>query len=401
MKEPEKRDIQKMLGDFGEQLRSQASVKESVLAQLKNSDVEAERVEQMATINSSSYLPKFKPGESKMFKHLSIAAAVLILVSASVVFLVLTSQTSLAQVVENIKAATSYSADIRTSRSNKESDTRHMVGKVYWQQPDTYRFDQTKVAPGETAFDIHTRRIFSSTKPGIEIDLTNKTFRRLPVFKGAKSPLLRLQQLVNFTNENSTRLEKKEIDGKLCNGFKIPIGEIDPNSGEGSVSLWIDPRNNLPAVVEFTMKNTGADEAMVFENIRWNGQFDPELFSADAPKDFTEIKQPEFNPERDLKEIVKALRSYADVTGGEYPKVEVIYGDVVRNELHAMDAADEYLEGNLGWAIMTVIMMRQEASYYGIEVDQNTPNKVLFRWKRVDGKVQVIYGNLESAIEEE
>lgn len=99
--------------------------------------------------------------------------------------------------------------------------------------------------------------------------------------------------------------------------------------------------------------------------------------------------------------MVKALRAYAKVAGGTYPKVKIIYGDVIRDQLYEMDAKAEYMEGNLGWATMAVIMRHQESSYYGIDVDENSPDDVLFRWKREDGKVQVIYGNLESAIEEE
>ena len=53
-------------------------------------------------------------------------------------FFVMVPQTSLAQVVENIKGATSYSADFKMAGPNENSKTANMTGKIYWQQPGAY-----------------------------------------------------------------------------------------------------------------------------------------------------------------------------------------------------------------------------------------------------------------------
>ena len=408
MKKPRERDIERLLTDFGAQLKSHTSLKESILSELAEAEsfsrngVLEDGGEHKATVNLRSNLtkpnlPEPDPGGTKMFKHLSIAAAILIFASVIGTFFVMVPQTSLAQVVENIKGATSYSADFKMADPNENSKTANMTGKIYWQQPGAYRMDQTIKFPG--VGKTRAIRIFSFTAPGVQVNFADKTFTRLPPFEGATSPFLKFQQIADFNPEDATPLGKKKINGKACIGFQIAADKVDSSVNAGTVNLWTDESINLPARVEMTMKNGDEDMTMVFENFCWNEGIAPELFSPEPPKGFVEKEDLPIEPERAVTEIVKALRAYAKVTGGEYPKVKVIYGDVIRDKLYEMDAKDEYMEGNFGWAVMTTYMLRKESSYHGIEVDQSTPDEVLFRWKRDDGKFQVIYGNLESAIE--
>ena len=407
MKKPSERDIEQVLSDFGAQLKSHTSLKDSILSQLADSEsvsrsgVLSDGIEHKATVNSRSNLtkpnlPKLDPGGTKMFKHLSIAAAILILMSIAGTFFMMAPQTSFAQVIENIKGATSYSADFKMAGIAANSKTTNMTGKIYWQQPGAYRMDQTVKFPGMGK--ARAIKVFSATAPGIQVNFADKTFTRLPPFEGATSPLIQFQQIADFNPEDATSLGKKKIDGKNCVGFQIAADKVDPSTNSGTVKLWIDESTDLPAVVVLTL--SGEDTTMEFENFRWNEGIAPELFNPEPPKDFVEKEDLPIEPERAVTEIVKALRAYAKVTGGEYPKVKVIYGDVIRDKLYEMDAKNEYMEGNFGWAVMSTYMRRRESSYHGIEVNQSTPNEVLFRWKRDDGKFQVIYGNLESAIEQ-
>jgi hypothetical protein len=112
---------------------------------------------------------------------------------------------------------------------------------------------------------------------------------------------------------------------------------------------------------------------------------------------------------------------YAEFSGGQYPQVKMIYGDVMLDNLYkfAGISLEQYLaaiqkdnklietdkerwnkysrisESTKNWAELNGIMRHDAtAAYNGLTVGPTDKDKVLFKWRRADGKDQIIYGDL-------
>jgi hypothetical protein len=120
-------------------------------------------------------------------------------------------------------------------------------------------------------------------------------------------------------------------------------------------------------------------------------------------------------PEEQTTEIINALKVYVKYCGGKYPPMTIVYGDVTSGRLlkaaglsnpHKVapreeqlgDEYDECSRAKLGFAHMNTIQRHNpDAAYFGKTVRPQDKDKVLFRWKRVDGRYQVLYGDLHAS----
>jgi hypothetical protein len=209
-------------------------------------------------------------------------------------------------------------------------------------------------------------------------------------------------------------LGTKTIKNVACEGYEIPLREIDQSIGEGTMTIWIDESTHLPVEYALKVYSDGEEREMRFSNFVWNPQLDPELFTTDAPAGFKNTSQESKSVSEQTKRIVEALSFYSKLSGGKYPQVKVVYGDVIRDklmELAGFEGRDrsEYLEDDnyrlllesgFGFAMMNEIMRNNpEASYHGLTVTPDDEDKELFRWKLDDGGYQVIYGDLRTVRE--
>lgn len=397
-------DTEHDLLSLGNALRKKVSLSQRVLHELDATD-ETSNPEPLSAPHLRNSL-----GEMTMFQKLSAATFAASLALLTALWLTLSAgSVSWAQVVENIRKTTSYQADVRIENlSEVDGNKSSVVGKYYWRSPRDVRME-TAMEGGLTRIEIYFR-----DKAGIEIDSQAKTYRVAAARAGASSPIMQLQNLSKFKEVAQKQLGEKSINGTLCDGFEILTSEIDSSAGDGTLTVWVNRKTQLPASIAMRISDQ-VPIVMVLENIVWNSELSDTLFSTVPPEGY-KLKEPSNWSQRTdsekLATITSALKKFAALNRGKYPQVKVIYGDVtqakmlelggytgvVRGERAKEKLFAEIMESTIGWGAMNQIMReKSSAEYHGLEVDPADANKVLFSWKNKDGATVVIYGDLRTA----
>lgn len=418
------RDIERRLKSFGKAIECNLSITDRVLKQLdretgRQSDTSLSQDSRSRSLNRSegmSAIQKFSVG--------TLAATVLF----ALLYSVTDARLTFAQVVATIQKATSYSCDLRmNARGDVGRDIAQLTGKWYWQAPDIFRFEEFRMQrDGKPDPDAREVRVFSNSKKGIELDTRDKTYVEKLPFSGPMSPIMMLQNLSDSEVAASKRLGVRVVNGIQCTGFEVELEKVDPDTGEdGKLEVWIDNRTRLPQQVSISMFDSFIPVDFVFQNFKWNEPLDQELFSVVPPTGYSPRKldaSQQRSHEQVVEGIVDAFRLYAELSGGQYPQVKMIYGDVMLDRLYkfAGISLEQYLaaigkdnkliekdkelwnkysrisQSTRNWAELNGIMRHDAtAAYNGLTVGPADRDKVLFKWRRDDGKDQVIYGDLQ------
>jgi outer membrane lipoprotein-sorting protein len=320
------------------------------------------------------------------------------------------------RMAENLRQAKSCKVTMTMTvplpqEAGKPPAMAEMTQTVYWLAPKSYRMELKggPFTPGQDTTDI-----LPAGKPGIQLDHKTKKFQREPARLGPQSPLMMLDQLSRFSGEANRKLGTKEINGQKAWGFEIDGKKIDPDAYPGPVEIWLAADSDLPVVLSYEMKSPAMPTpmAMRMENFTWNLELDPRLFDPTPPEGYTESTPKPDSVEEQVREIKEALTIYAEASGGHYPRVKIVYGDVIRDELVKMlkipwpprtieEGRDEKVakvrRATEGIATMSLIFRHNpDAAYYGKTVGPNDKDQVLFRWKLDDGRYQVLFGDLRS-----
>lgn len=328
------------------------------------------------------------------FSSMAVAAALLL-----AVWLVVAGRplSAMEQVAARIREAKSFSFEISSEIEGKS----RAGGKFYWQTPGTVRLEDTALPEGNPLV-----MIFPYRKPGIEIDQNHKTYMRVPAREGYTSPLMAVWKLGGFSGEAGKELEPRKIDERSTRGFQIAAKKIDADL-DGTLDIWVDAETNLPALVEYQMERPKAK--MTMHDFQWNEPLDDKLFDTKPPEGYADKTPKPPSVDEIAEHIREALTFYAEVMGGHYPRVKMVYGDVTMNELNEKlglkhplteeqiksDAYVKSLKATHGFAwINTILRDNADAAYHGKTVGPNDTDKVLLRWKLDDGGYHVIYGDL-------
>ena len=417
------RDIERRLRSFGKAIESNLSITDRVLEQLSSG---TSRQQDSNSSQGSHSSPLSKRGSMSSVQKFSVGA-----LAATVLFALLysvaDSRFTFAQVVASVQKATSCSYDSRmVMRKVERLDIPELKGKCYWQAPDHFRSEEYRVqSDGKPDPDTKAISIFSRSQKGIELNTKEKTYSEILPFAGPMSPLNILQNLSDSEAAASKRIGGRVINGVSCTGFEVAMEKVDPDTGEdGKLEVWIDVRTRLPQQVSISMLDSFVPVELVFENFKWNEPLNQELFSVVPPSGYSPRKldaSERRSHEQVVEGIVDAFRLYAELSGGKYPQVRFIYGDVMLDQLYkfAGISLEQYLAAiaknneliekdkelwnkysrislsTRNWAELNGIM-RHDASarYNGMTVGPTDRDKVLFKWRRDDGKDQVIYGDL-------
>jgi len=178
------------------------------------------------------------------------------------------------------------------------------------------------------------------------------------------------------------------------------------------MEIWIDTAINLQLLVRYEMKGAGYSGAILMTNFHWNVDLDPKLFDPTPPEGFGETARAASPVDEQVRKITEGLRLYAKYSGGHYPRVQMLYGDVTRDEFVKLsgapyppqkqeDLSDPRIAmvNNATWGfahINTILRENADAAYHGKTVGPDDKDKVLLRWKLDDGTYEVIYGDLRS-----
>jgi hypothetical protein len=322
------------------------------------------------------------------------------------------------KMAESIRRAKSYKVigvfEIPLVReTGKPPVTAETTSTAYWLAPKSYR---TELKGNQFTGWTDTTLIFPSGKPGIHIDHKAKKFRRVPArLQDDVSPWIMLDKLGTFSGQADRELGSKEINGKMSIGFEIDGKKIDLDAYPGPVEIWLDAESNLPVFLGYHMKSPAMSTPMTMriEDFQWNIELAPKLFEAAAPAGYVEEQKSTAEypgPEKVLEGITYALKTYAELCGGHYPRIARTFAEPVRDEMYKAagipyPASVEQMlhdkqyqrvfKAQQGFYVFNrVLQANRDTAYYGKTVGPKDKDKVLLRWKLDDGRYEVIFGDL-------
>jgi outer membrane lipoprotein-sorting protein len=353
-------------------------------------------------------------GGLSMRQKLTLAAAAAVLLACGLIWSATVSNPAYAmgQVAQTIRRARSYVYTMTTEMSSPGepglASKKFLVnGRFYWLAPGSYRIE-TSVDQGPAPQDAVL--ILPAGKPGIEIDRNKKKFVRQPARLGQISPLMMVEKLSTYSGQADKLLGTKVIEGKTARGFAIEARKIDSDTYCGPTEIWIDVESSLPLLIRYEMNTSGVPATMQMTEFRWNVDLDPKLFDPVPPEGYSENARPPSSLDDQVQKIAMGLKLYAKYSGGHYPRVKMLYGDVTRDEFVKLSGAPypprkkedsanprlkEVYDAVWGFStINTILRENADAAYHGRTVGPGDKDKVLLRWKLDDGTFSVIYGDL-------
>jgi hypothetical protein len=229
-------------------------------------------------------------------------------------------------------------------------------------------------------------------------------------------------------------LGTKRIDGREARGYLLAFDAAVPFHSDGPVEVWVDPQTDLPMDLSYQRTDTEEEGRYVAEyrltDIRWNIDFPPDQFATVAPAGLTDTTPP--TDEKDIDQIIAALKLYADLNGGEYPQIRTLDpgaksdptkqadprtmfdGQLIHDKMlqlagftgppqpaWSQDSSYQRIEaasGGFGW-LSRVLLNRFRAGFDGSELGPQEKDKVLLWWTLGgDRGYRVFYGDLRTEI---
>lgn len=282
-----------------------------------------------------------------------------------------------------------------------------MTGAWYWKAPGSVRMDMKATDPKS---GMNNTNLHPFGKPGIQIDHKTKTFTRSAARRGHMSPIMMLEGLKKYTGKADKELGAKTINGKKVLGYVIDTKKIDPNAERfGPTELWIDAETHLPVELKLKMNSPVTPVTLSFVDFKWDAKFDAKLFDITPPKGYVDATPEPRSPAEMAKSMAAALKLYAELSGGHYQRVKIVYGESIRDDMVEMaglkgqplskmvtnETYEKIMDVSRGTATISMVLRdNEDAAYYGLTVGPKDKDKVLLRWKTGDNSYYVIYGNL-------
>lgn len=390
--------IEQRLDSLGKQWRERPSMADRVLQRLEDGPVVSNK-------QPNSWLGGLTMTQRITYGSACAAALVLL------VFLTFTSSATVtfAQVAQNIASAKTYSVKLTMKMLGDDAPKNLPVSQtVHARLPDSFRrVTQQEATDGKP---MHNVNITHHDRPGIEIDHPTKSYRTIPPAKGVMPPLAMLEKLGQYSGKAQQNLGAKSIDGTKCSGFEIDLREIDPDADDGMLTVWVDTESMFPHQAEIR-RNKPVPMVLKMTDFVWNAPLDDALFDTTPPEGYVNKTKPPEPIEVQVQLMVDALKLYAKLSGGNYPKVSQVYGDTVRDEMMKMAGFNgkmdkewlqdpkfqEIMGATRGFGRITVLQRNNPNSkFFGKTVTPKDTDGVLLYWQLTDGKFHVIYGDLRS-----
>jgi hypothetical protein len=333
--------------------------------------------------------------------------------------------------VKQLRQVTSFSFELEETSDRISGENRRRIQRNdtnFWRAPASFRGKTRMVklplppAPGdagELLTDIE--EIYPPGERGILLNHTSRTFIRTRVLEPDSfpdySPVNWVQRMSKGNVTVTTDLGTKQLHGKTAHGYIVSLGHPEPDSGTNDVELWVDMETDLP--IEFRFEDKGTTETIdawtnvmrVF-NCRWNIELDDATFAMIEPVGYDDISWP--TDEKELEEVINALRLYAELSGGHYPRVTEFHGEEIYAEMLTMAASNatphseadgemllqQIQQAKVGLDCMTRFLRNKyHTGYYGMEVGPNEKEKVLLWWPvDIEDLYRVIYGDLRTEL---
>ena len=307
--------------------------------------------------------------------------------------------------------AEGYSCDVfrvKTDPAGREAAT--VKGRAFWSAPGAIRVE---FLSGNQPDSIDIAR-----RGGGGINLLPRT-RQYTRFADDPLEFRFFDLLSRPTTPGGPPVEFKTIPGRRVEEVTIPMAKLTEAELDGrTLGIKIDPASKLPVEVELTGFRP-QDEITRLTNFRWGIQ-DATLFATTPPPGYTELILPPITEEDCLAYAVFGLRTFARYNNGRYPQVPVVFvseqGEVLRQKMGldqsvggfeqpvpgqdwAATKEAEFAHGSYGLNyVQNAQTSESECRYRGESVTSRDATRVLLRWKRRDGRYQVIFGDLKTEI---
>lgn len=396
-----------------------------------------ERIEQTNTNPLLERIFKMKP-------LTKIAAAAIVIVGISAVFLFPTGGKSiaLAAVCDNVLKAQAImyeiSATITDSKAQGEMEgtvvfsNQHgmkMESTVHTKDPNLTIHQQIYVIPGKKTMVVMPElKMYQPMENPIEnFEDVNKLCNLREAFK----------ELMTQTTQQCTDLGHSEIDGIRVQGFQTiaPI-HIGDETGESITTFWVDVDTQLPVKYEMDTIVGERESHIVMDQFEWDIPVDASDFEYVIPDDYKEMGKTEtattIDPgsikllEMNDQAAIKGLEAYKEFFGRYPEKIDLVplmtsltnvgnpktelgekFLEKIKRKMETIGLDQDKLNESvmqdfivplqsLGTFYMTLVQGKKDPAYYGDRVTPDNVNAVLMRWKNDDGTYTVIFGDLSS-----
>lgn len=209
------------------------------------------------------------------------------------------------------------------SIAEASADFAEMLERI--RQASTVAFDSCFSIPGEPETKVQVLMAFPGrsrvTWPDGRIHIIDATNGKML----ALGPLTKKATLWNSSVETTYGEPLEQLrragksDGRFVgketwNNQEIVVYQVDCT--QGSMRVWVDPREELPVRIESRLSRDSQQAIVVMDNFRWNLSISDSLFSLTAPAGYV-LERPEIKPSEES--LIELLRACAQMSNGSFP----------------------------------------------------------------------------------
>jgi outer membrane lipoprotein-sorting protein len=333
------------------------------------------------------------------------------------------------QLAKELQQVQSYSYEVHSTNQFVDDDGHRIKvterGQSCWQAPHAFRNETTitkepddnSTPVAETETLEHFVEAFPPEGDGVFIDFKRHTYRRLPwePIGSDVYPLDMLRMIREGSGKVTKDLGSRQVQGKKANGFMMELKGAHEDRKYPPMDIWIDAETKLPLEFGYEVNDALAKShtKLRVSDFRWNPQIDAATFKPTPPEGFMDTTPP--TDKKSLDEMTSALRLYADLSGGHYPKPKSDEFDpltIQQEMLHmagfigaekkdewASDPKFQRINASLGGlkSIQRILRNIYRAEYRGADVAPTDNDKVLLWWTDwAPERYTVVFSDLRS-----
>ena len=191
--------------------------------------------------------------------------------------------------MENAEKANSLRAKITTTAGEMTFEMK-MYG-----QGERFRNEMDMGKLGGFAIIIDGKE-----KKGLHLNTGAKTAQWLDLSKPDKKQEAAMKDaagvaglFAGLKGKKVQELPEETIDGRKLKVFAVKGHKLAGSQGEADITVWIDPKTELPAKTRTEMTVNGVKAVAVMEALGWNEELDAKLFELKVPEGYKVVEQPE------------------------------------------------------------------------------------------------------------
>lgn len=196
--------------------------------------------------------------------------------------------------------------------------------RLYYKSPGLLRNDIEMPGTPVTIMDmVHGTMLIIN--PGDR----SATLMEQPAGQGAEAgrsrdnPADMIEDMRQLAQKDGEPLGEKEIGGIRVRGFRV-------KETNGETLVWVDPQKKIPVLVEMNGRSGDLDYHITFSDIRLDPPLDEAMFRMEPPAGYT-LRKVNARLNMPFEEaVVRVLRNYTNLSGGQFPAKLNDFGDYAK-----------------------------------------------------------------------